>query len=190
MCKGEIMEEKLKEIFDYVNKWLNFAEAKNGAIIVLNGACIIGLLSMIFGTEYSIQYWLKIYLFVSVILLILSTGVSLFSFFPMTSKFNDENNKNLNQSPILLFYGDIAKFNDSRQFVTAIYKEYLNNSSKTINDITKLEEDYAKEIIYNSRITVRKYMYFKISLILTMSAFISLPVVIIAYAILGICKTL
>lgn len=185
------MEDKLKEIFSYVNNWLNFAEAKNGAIIGLNGACIIGLFSILLKTDYDIQFWAKIYILITIILLILSTGFSLFSFFPMTSKLkNDQDNNNQNQSPILLFYGDIAKFKDSRKFVMELYNSYLENSTKTIEDITKLEDDYAKEIIYNSMITVRKYKYFKISLILTISAIVSVPLVIIVYAIIGIYKTI
>ena len=38
--KHTTMQEQLKEIFDNVNNWVTFAEAKNAAIIAFNVACI------------------------------------------------------------------------------------------------------------------------------------------------------
>ncbi|MGI6684445.1 MAG: Pycsar system effector family protein [Bacillota bacterium] len=184
------MEEKLKEIFGYVNSWLNHAEAKNGAIIVLNGACVIGLLTLLLGTDYNIHYLIRIYFIVALGLLLISTGISLYSFFPMTGKFETDGEKNDHQNAILMFYGDIAKCRNSRKYVLSIYKEYFNDTSKTEEDITKSEEDYAKEIIYNSIITVRKYTCFKISLMLTISAFVSLPILGIVCAIINVYKAI
>lgn len=181
------MEEKLKEIFSYVNSWLNFAEAKNAAIIALNGAGIIGILTMLLGEDYNIQYWLRIYLIITVVLLLISTGISLFSFLPMTSKFEDSGENN-SQSSILLFYGDIAKYKNSRQYVVTMYNDYFNESTKKQEDITRLEDDYAKEIIYNSRVAIRKYNCFKISLILTVCAFISPPIFVLSYIIIRLYK--
>jgi len=156
---------------------------------VLNGACVMGILTLLLGTDYVIHYLLRIYLIVTVGLLLLSTAISLFSFFPMASKFEDKGDNN-NQSTILMFYRDIAKCRNSRQYVVAMYKEYFNDSTKKQEDITKLEDDYAREIIYNSIITVRKYTCFKISLMLTISAFISVPILGVVYAIIKIYKTI
>ena len=39
------VEEKLKEIFGYINDWLKFAEAKNAAILTLGMGTLFGLSS-------------------------------------------------------------------------------------------------------------------------------------------------
>jgi uncharacterized membrane protein len=183
------MEEKLKEIFGYVNSWLSHAEAKNGAIVVLNGACIMGIATLLLGKDNNINNLLRIYLIVTLVILLLSTGISLISFFPMTSKFEDKGD-NDNQNSIFLFYGDIAKCKNSRQYVLSIYKNYFNDSTKRQDDITRLEDDYAKEIIYNSVVTVRKYNCFKISLILTVCAFISPLIFVLGYITIKLYKVI
>jgi hypothetical protein len=182
-----MLDEKLKEIFGYVNSWLSHAEAKNGALIALNGACILGIATLLLGKDNNISNLLRIYLIVTLVLLLLSTSVSLLSFLPMTGKLESSLDKD-DPDSILLFFGDIAKFKNSRQYVLSIYKHYLNDLNKTENDISKSEDDYAREIIYNSKITVKKYNYFKISLFLTICAFISIPLYFSGYIIIEVYK--
>ncbi len=177
-----MMEEKLKEIFSYVNYWTNFAEVKNGALVAINGGCIIGILNVLLGTDYCINNWLRIYLMVALGLLILATGIALLSFLPMIGKFKDYGINDCSDS-ILLYFGDIAKCKNTRQYVVSVYRDYLNEVKKE-EDISKLEDDYAKEIIYNAKVTMRKYKCFKIALLLTISAFVSLPGVLLTYIII------
>lgn len=47
MENKEKMEEKLKEIFGYVNNWLNLAEAKNAAMLTVSIGVLFGLYSYI-----------------------------------------------------------------------------------------------------------------------------------------------
>ena len=39
------MTDKLKEIFENVNNWLSFAEAKNAALVALESTIIIGFIT-------------------------------------------------------------------------------------------------------------------------------------------------
>ena len=41
------MEEKLNQIFLNVNEWLKYSEAKNGVLLALDGAMLIGLMSLL-----------------------------------------------------------------------------------------------------------------------------------------------
>lgn len=174
----EKMEEKLREIFGYINMWLHYAEAKNGAILAMSGAIILGLSNY----EKSLHIW--IYLGLNFIL-VLSFISALLSFFPNLSNskihnvskfflkvsevFDKKDSRNF--PPIKLFYKDIAekyKSNDDdslpKEYVVDLYKDYFNKV-KDKSEISKLEEDYSKEIIINSKITLNKYILFKSSLV-------------------------
>lgn len=169
------LENKLIEIFGYINTWLHHAEAKNAAIIAAVGAAIFSF------SNYKND--LNIYVFFILnLILILSLLISLFSFYPNFSntkveKINniilkipelfDKKNKNTSNSNIKIFYLDIAnnyKFNQNEKYIIDLYKSYKNITISR-NNITELEKDYAKEIIINSQITVNKYNYFKCSLL-------------------------
>lgn len=70
----------LKEIFNNVNSWLTHAEAKNGAIIAFNIACLSFLWSM------EGNHGAKVLNGFSCIIILLSTIMALISFFPKTDK--------------------------------------------------------------------------------------------------------
>lgn len=173
-----IMEEKLKEIFSYINHWLNFAEAKNGSIIAVNSAFIIGIASILANSDINIHNWLRLYMYTALVLLLLAIGLALWSFLPLVDRFTNCGNNDHDNS-ILIFFQDISKCKNAEEYVIRIYKDYYN-SVKCENDISKLELDYAKEIIYNSKVTVRKYKCFKYALYCSIGAIIS-PLVALAF---------
>lgn len=154
------MEENLKYIFNNINNWLKFAEAKNGAIIVINSAVIFQTFQLMITSSSSNQYTIP-----SIFLLLFwipSFFVALFSFLPITKITNlsrVETNVSINDN--LLFYEHIAKYSTER---------YLNCLCSSLGeqkrDWTKFEFDCASQIIINSRITLRKFFYFKISILL------------------------
>lgn len=165
------MNEKLKYIFENVNNWLNFAEAKNAAIVALNVAIIFGIFSIQDINSY------KLYIFVPVVLVLLSLIISLYSFVPMTSNSVDKK---------LEFWANRAKATENiflysyigKKFKTDNVDLYLKMVAKAIdvNNYRKNgeDEDLAKEIIYNAKITIRKYELFRISITILIIAIVIL----------------
>lgn len=181
------MKEKLKEIFDNTNNWLNFAEAKNGALIAINSTLIIEIFSNLFDQKINVNSCLGISILFSLGLLLISNGIALWSFKPMTDKFVNTGSNDYNDL-ILMFYGDIAKCKNATQYVLSLYKNYFNDYTKNEKDINKQEIDYAREIIYNSKITVRKYKFFRWALNLTILAFVSLTLGILKFSVIKIFR--
>jgi hypothetical protein len=60
------MADKLKDIFENVNNWLKFAEAKNATLIAGNGLLIFGVLKTIH--EVNINIYLLYYIYFCLIL--------------------------------------------------------------------------------------------------------------------------
>lgn len=150
----EAVQKILKEVFDNVNNWLLFAEAKNAAIIVFNIACI----SIIWNEK-----WLNkdsILLYIACIGMLISTIVALISFIPQTEKNNSNKSDQTNNN--LIFYKDISKYS-KKEYIKELFKLYLKTNIED-EEITKLEEDFAEEIVYNSSICVKKFKYFNASL--------------------------
>ncbi len=167
------VEEKLKEIFGYINDWLKFAEAKNAAILTLGMGTLFGLSSYAEKTNK----WIYIVL---IIILLLSVMSSLLSFYPNLSnskikiitglftwiaKFWEKENHSTKE--IKIFYSDISeKYSvdgtKELNYLENIYKDYYDSDKS--DEFNQLEIDYAKEIIINSKITVNKYVFFKASL--------------------------
>lgn len=159
----------LKEIFDNVNRWLIFAETKNGVLISINGVLLFRLLDYLeeFDSSNSLlnikATWILIIIFLIAIIFTLK------SFFPNCSSFIDEGD-NVHEyvssnSSILLYYNDISKYDSAKLYLKDIYKHYLN-VDVDIKKLNKYELDYAKEIIFNSKIACYKYKCFKFALVL------------------------
>ncbi|KEI04088.1 Pycsar system effector family protein [Clostridium botulinum] len=173
------MRLKLKEILDDVNKWLAFAETKNGAIIALNGALLAGLVNIMLNKDFNGYFgiWVKIPLYISSLCSVLAITFSLISFLPQLSVFKENEPCSVGNC-ILNFYGDIAKYKSANQYMKDIYKQYYG-VDKEENQLLKIELDYAKELIINSCITVKKYRWFRLSLQFTISAVVTpIPVII------------
>lgn len=187
MLKKDV-EVKLKEIFDDVNKWLAFAEAKNGAMIALNGAVLAGLVNVLLNKDFNDYFniLVKISLYISIGFTVVALIFSLISFLPHLSVFTAMDIY-CEEEYILNFYGDIAKYKNEKQYIKDIYKCYFD-VDKTESQLSKMELDYGKEIIINSCITVKKCRWFKLSLQSTISAIVTPIPVIIAIIVILIIK--
>jgi len=169
--KGEylIMEDKLKDIFENVNNWLKFAEAKNATLIAGNGLIIFGICRII--KDSNINEYLMYYIYFSIFMLVISFLIALISFIPnikLPGYLFDNSKEQSNHN--LLFFGSIATFNEHK------YLEELNKSLGKDDDEykkNKLNEMYAHQIIINSQIAVKKYKLFNISLQFTLLAVVS-----------------
>ncbi len=159
----------LKEIFDNVNKWLTFAETKNGVLLSINGLFLFRLLDCLEKIASGNSLLNIKMIWILIIIFLVAIIITLISFFPKASPYvdKDDNVYNDENSDLrtLIFYGDISKYEYSKLYLRDIYRYYLNTSID-VENINKYELDYAKEIIINSKIACYKYKCFKYALIL------------------------
>ncbi len=162
------IDVKLKEIFENVNNWLKFAEAKNATLIAGNGVIIFGIIKCLKDLE-SYPYFIYYLCFV-IILLSLSFIIALISFIANVKlprylfKEIDNNNKNL------LFYGSIKNYNEESYLQALTDSLEITDTSIHKNEFCKM---YAQQIIINSKITMRKFELFNLGLKITLFAILS-----------------
>ncbi len=170
------MDSKLKEILDYVNDWLKFAESKCAAIGAVDLALALAILQVVNGAE-DLSPFFVYYLYLVVVLLVTSASLCIISFAPQLQMpwFKGCGKPDPNDN--LLFYSHIAKY-PPKNYLSKLYT--LCNKQKPEN-LPELELDYAEQIVTNSRIALRKYKYFKSSVWLTVAALLSVPVTFLLY---------
>lgn len=159
------LDELLEKNFSNINSWLNFAEAKNAANIAFTAACI----TEIFNLSNR-----NVILNVICILLVISGMCSMFSFLPRLENkvkrknfFIFANKKKRYKGDNLIFFENIKEYSGN-SYIQKICKEYFRK--KKYNP-TKYELDLSDEIIYNSKITSRKYKLFRWAVYLDIIAF-------------------
>jgi hypothetical protein len=172
MNKQNETNTKLVEIFENVNKWLHFAEAKNGAVLALLSLVFFRLFSYAPAEIENSNIYSKIFFISIIILFILSFLFSAFSFLPNLKKTKgnyikeDFKVSHLN----LLFFGDIAKYSSPQHYLNDFLNKYFDNKEEALD---KYLLDLIDEIIINSQITNKKFWFFKKSLIFLIIGFIS-----------------
>lgn len=152
----EVMEY-LKDTFNNINKWLSFAEAKNGSIVVFNTTCIVNVMKEV---EYisitNIWCWILCIFCISLL-------IALYSFKPNTNSIeNIYRKRKLNGKRNFLLYSHVAELSPY-EYITK-----LNNEGIMVDRKNKVHTDYIDEIIVNSRISTWKYKVFKKSLCISM----------------------
>jgi len=148
--------DELEKAYNHTNQWLKFAESKNGALIALDSAMLIGVLTLY--TKFSSFKVLSYYFFWMISFLIISMVISSLSFIPVLSKKDQDEDlsEKIDQKKNILFFSEIQNLTTD---------EYLNHLIKKTKikdfEITEYAKDYAEQIINNSKITVKKYKSFK-----------------------------
>lgn len=164
--------DELKNIFENINGWLKFAEAKNGALVAINGVFIFKCTDFFVNLGDRKIFGSKIFLISVMSFFLLALLFVFVSFLPNIGTIPDkeENNddkctkcKDRKCENILIFYGDISKYTDPKLYLNDLYMYYYNINRE---EFAKKELDYAKEIIINSQITLQKYRMFKYSIIM------------------------
>ena len=160
-------EEQLSWVFNKVNDWLKFAEAKNAMIIAFNSASIYGITQL-----FNLQYIKKSesitnYLIGVLIILVFSTICSLISFAPRVKIIKGGWYAPSNIPNVLFFEYLKTKTNDE------IIEEITGVAN--VKSYAKIEKDIAEQIKQNSIIASRKYSYFTIAVWLTIAAYITAP---------------
>lgn len=159
----ENLNKYLEDIFNNVNHWLGFAEAKNGAVAAL----VLAWLAVIqeYKSDDECIFW------VTFILSGISLCIALISFMPNTSEVISDiseatitieriDNENSRDKKNLLFFTNIASYKDGVDYLKEIVSNYLTLDSIRLKEL-KYECDLADEIIQNSKICSQKYKFFK-----------------------------
>lgn len=156
---GKNMENKLNQIFVNVNEWLKYSEAKNGFLLALNGAVVIGLISLLKDASEPLKdsiNWCLIPSFTLSLIVLLS------SFLPIRDKLFKKK-YDLSETTVdntnLLFYGDLRKLSVPI-YLKLLYQSYNKDIPVSYE---KSEEDLAHQVLNNSAITYRKLTFFTVS---------------------------
>lgn len=164
-------EEQLYKIFNNVNDWLKFAEAKNFGLLTLNAAIVFGLTQITFSNDSVI----KIVAFcVFVPFSILSFIPCLISLFPIVTKIESKNKKGEIRNSMKIVNYLSNKIDKDKSFENIHFYGYLKDLKEdkfeeeflkktgTKEKFTTYETELVTQILYNSRITSLKYKFFKI----------------------------
>lgn len=152
------MEERLRYILSNVNEWLKFAEAKNGALLAVNGAVVLGALRLADGRDFFCR-WVEYYFYFAIVMGGLSGIVCLLSFLPQTQIPSLRVNSSPNEKGSLVFYGDLAGC-DPSCYVRALHTQ----GGTELEAVDAFERDLAEQAIVNSRIAIWKYQLFSVAL--------------------------
>ena len=148
----ETKEKLLIDCNNRIYEQLTFAETKNAILSGLLGAAIIGFI-ILFIDLYSQDFLcFTVILAISIFSMIIALIISLSSFIPIVSTLKEKKN--------LYFYGDIAKFDNGKDYISALEKA------------ENLEEQLAEQNIKVSQIICRKHKRFSIALDFTIAALI------------------
>ncbi len=171
---------QIQSIFNNVNDWLKFAEAKNGAIAAVNVALIVGIIPFLSGEQKA--DWLQFYLIMMVVFSGISFLVALASFLPTTQTPHLDRLPQPNETSNLLFFGYIA--NHSVDSYVEVLKVTLGENTEP----SKLGRAYIEQAIANSRIAIKKYDYFAASLFFLATALVTLPGLLVFLLMVFIAK--
>lgn len=162
----------LQKIFENINHWLDFAEAKNAALIALNIALLAALSAL---TSYKSAMFLASLI---MICLIISSLIVLLSFIPAVSVRSVPGHRSA-VTDNLIYYGNISKFAKA-DYIKAFYRRYWDNSDMDLQEVPKVLEDYFDEILTNSKIAARKQVYFKYGAVIDIFSLVLICLLIIS----------
>jgi hypothetical protein len=160
----ETFAKELEFVFKNVVEFLKFGEAKNAALIALNGVVLVNALKMLADGTIKAEP-LVLYGWVLVAFAAISLLLAMLSFAPQTKidwmwgRIDSASRRNV------IFYGEIRNMSA---------KEYLEELAKSLGSdrshFTDYEEDFANQIVVNSKIAYRKYNFFRVALWFLVSA--------------------
>lgn len=178
------MEDELEAVLSRIIDWLKYEEAKNAALITLDGVSagvILQLLSAS-GIPKALSPWLK----GSLVALLLSLIVALLSFYPVrrgeklhkwaaARRRNRRLKERAKWKPSLLYFADIAGDKED------LYLNDFHAAVRASGSTTSFELDYAHEIITNAEIAVMKLRFFEAGFVFTLLGLIAACVAAVIY---------
>ena len=168
------MEERLRNTLSTVNEWVRFAEGKNAALLVADGAAVFGIFQVHAGRD--LHWAIDLYSVVAITLLVASAAICLVSFVPELRISWSSSPKQTSPKDNLLFYGHIANYSP-REYLESLCRQ----SNTSVESLGQIQEYYAEQIVVNSRIARAKYRCFNSAVFLTLSAILTPVLVPIIY---------
>jgi len=171
---------KLLAIFQNVNEWLKFAEAKNGILLAFSGAAITATITIL-STAQNIPNSLKIGLLLTTILLCICSLISSLSFLPKTNlerllwlKTKPPKNANYikKDADNFWYFGHLQKYN-ATELLEGLNKYYFEN--KVNLPYKKEHEDIAAQITINAAIAFLKFQVFTYAVYVLIASILVIP---------------
>jgi hypothetical protein len=171
----EGMEDRLERLLNQVTDWVKYEEAKNAALITLDGVgagMILQWLS-VSRQHAAVTPWLT----GSMVALLISLLISLSSFYPVTKgkklrayiarnrgrPQEDTKQEDTKRGPNILFFYDIA---------ACTPEGYLKDLGAAVEEPAKIQLAYAQEIVTNSQIARLKLRLFEFAFLFSLLGFI------------------
>ena len=154
---------KLVYIFQLVNDWLKFAEAKNAIFLAFLGVSITVLVTYVSAASSIITLSLRTGILASIVLLCISALICAVSFLPKTNlehinwlraKPSNKNRQSLKDTDNLLYFNDLKKYNPT-ELLESVNRLYYEN--KILLPYKKEDLDIASQIVINSEIASIKF---------------------------------
>jgi hypothetical protein len=164
-------EEQLQKIFNNVNEWLKFAEAKNFGLLTLNAAIVFGFSQTNFSENSVLEKAGYYVFFPFTVLSFLPCLISLFPIVSRIEKKTADKKEKASKKIIKQFSNWIDKEDKFENIHFYGYLKDLDESTfekelKSKTGITEVfmpyETELSTQILNNSRIIWLKYQFFKI----------------------------
>ena len=175
--------EKLLIIFQNVNDWLKFAEAKNAVLFAFSGTGVTAMVTLL-ATAQNLPGSLKVGLLLTTGLLCVCMFLCALSFLPSTNlekilwnrgrSFNAMQPKPDDDN--LYYFGHLRKYG-AVELLDTVNRLYLNGTVAT--PYGKEARDIATQITSNAGIAFRKYKFFTYSLYFLIFSILSVPVLVL-----------
>ncbi len=167
------MEDRLHRVFETVNGWLRFAEAKNAVALSVNAAIVATLVRFWPENTHTLWWWWAV---IATVFASISAALALLSFAPQIALPFWIRLSAPQQKRNLLFFAHIAHF-APRDYLKAVKDRYSDESAESDGILM----DYCEQIVVNARIATRKFALFNVALFLTVAAVATPPGALIAF---------
>lgn len=155
--QADVAYEVLRDAKSDADEWVRYAETKNGLLITANLAAA-GFLYTAFFTGGEIIWQVKVASFAATGTLLVSAVVALFSLF---ARLRDTTPSH---SGVERSLGNPLYFQHAAQFLAVEYAQLVLRHLAVDRLPSQIELDLAAQIVANSRIAVRKFRLFNVSL--------------------------
>ena len=170
------LEGFLRFALQQVGDWVKFAEAKNTALLIADAGAFAALMAIALR-EQTAGFFVSAYMWQAVVCVALGAIFGLVAFIPQLNV-PAKHHRRARSGPLnLLFYGDVATL-DPEEYMAALRAEFGESAA------CPLEIEYARQIVDISRVALRKYRWFRIAAVVTMSSILT-PLPVLLFLCLG-----
>jgi hypothetical protein len=178
----DILSKKLSRIFQNVNDWLKFAEAKNAVLLAFSGAGITATLTVLVSSDKLPNSLQRGFIVVTILLCICALFCTI-SFLPKTNLdkiLSIQSNWFQSEQPQpednLYFFGHLRKYK-TLQLLDRLDACYLDNA--TPKPYSKEAQDLALQVIINSEVAFEKFQVFTCAIYTLIVAILFIPLFVL-----------